>query len=181
MQERQGILNGIDLATEDTLQELVGRTLKNGSIEDTADDSFDIRVEIVDGGIDGSSGDINPSKDTVIDLRLEGVDLCVDFIGVRSGLVVHILVDAVGDGIGKVGSCCCCPLIIFVDEWTEGKQLNLNAEKTNDTDKKAGQSGSVEDVVQEPIGMNMLSGRKAELGRNLVQNSCDERMLRVCL
>ena len=80
MQERQGVLDGVDFASDEALQEGVRRTLKDGTSKDGGDSILDVGVERVDGGVERGSRSVDPSKDTVVNGGLDAIDTTVDII-----------------------------------------------------------------------------------------------------
>ena len=84
MQERQGVLDGIDFASDETLQEGVGRTLKDSTSKDGGDSVLDVSVERVDGRVECSGRSVDPSKDAVINGRLDIIDTAVDLVYIQT-------------------------------------------------------------------------------------------------
>ena len=93
MQESQSMLDLGHLISNETSQEFVRGRLKNRSIKHGSHQVLDFSVEIIDGGVERGGASIDPSKDPIVNGRLDGVNFVIDIVGVERRLVVHALID----------------------------------------------------------------------------------------
>jgi len=179
VQESQSVLDRVHLISNETLEKIVRRSLKNGPIEHSSHQGLDFSIEIIDGSVERDGGSINPSKDTVVNGCLDGVNFVVDRIGVERRLVIHALINRIGDSIREVRNGGCGVAPGSGHQGPKGKELNLDRQNSEKSNEKTSQSGRVENVVEEPPHVDMLGRGHPNSRRENIRNLRHKRMLRI--
>ena len=174
--ERQRACQRVHFASNNTEDKFLHGLFEGGSTKNGLDQVLNVTVEIVQGGIESGSGGVDPTEDAIVDGALDAVHLGVNLINVDGGLVQHIFVQGRGDGVGEICRGRQGLVAIRFRDGTKSEELKLNTKETNEADEEARKSGRVEDVTEEPPGVNLLRSRKAKKSSDLIGDSHEKGM-----
>lgn len=127
MQERQGILDSIDLASNETAEKFLSRLLEDSATENGIDSVLDVGIKLVNGAVQAGRSLVNPSKQPIIESSLSGVDPGVDLVSICRRLVVHAIIDRSCDCVAKVGHSGSSPILVLGNQRIHSPQLQLHA------------------------------------------------------
>jgi hypothetical protein len=150
--------------------------VEGGPTENGLNEVLNFTVEVVQGGVEGSSGGVDPTKDAVVDGVLDSIHLGVDLVNVEGGLVQHVIVQGGGDSVREIRGGRECFVPIRVGDGTKCKQLDLNGKETDEADKEARESGRVENVTEEPSDVDVLRVRKVKERGELISDPHEKRV-----
>ena len=97
--ERQRVGQRIHFGSDEAENEILHRSLEDGSTKDGLNQILNIAVEIIQSGVESGGGRVDPAEDPVVDSVLDVIDLGVDLGSVHCGLVQHVLVYGRSDSI----------------------------------------------------------------------------------
>ena len=97
--------------------------LEDGPTKDGLNQILNLAVELVQGGVEGRGGGIDPTKDPLIDGILDEIYLGVDLGSVHRGLVQHVSVHSCGDRVREVVRRGDCLILVRLCDRTKGQEL----------------------------------------------------------
>ena len=174
--ERQRVGQSIHFGPDETENEILHGLLEDGSTEDGVNQILNLAVEVVQGGVESGGGRVDPTEDLFVDGVLDVVDFGVDLGSVHCGLVQHVLVYGRSDGVREVIRRGERLILVRLCNGTKSQNLELNGEEADKADEKARKDGWVENITEEPLGVDVLGRRKTEEGGDLVGNSHEKRV-----
>ena len=156
MQECECIFNSIDFGANEASKKFLRGLLQDSPIEDCRNCILKVAIKCVDRVIKGRGSPIDPSKQAVVNRRLDIVDVTVDAVRVSCGLIIHALIER-GENIARqVGSGSGRTIMKPGLQRCDGQQLKLDGEDTEEADEEARKCRRVEDVVEEPGEIDVL-------------------------